>query len=136
MGRLYLECNKYFLKKLVVERETLEREKNQIRNYAQGYLSKILPSNKRIYMPDLNINNEKEYQIAIPKFDIDICESIKDRIYKSIYHNTGIMLFPHKWINAILKCNTLRDIVNILYTLENIHSMENQKKGRRKQSNG
>ena len=128
LGRLYLECNKYFLKKLVVERETLEREKNQIRNYAQGYLSKILPSNKRIYMPDLNINNEKEYQIAIPKFDIDICESIKDRIYKSIYHNTGIMLFPHKWINAILKCNTLRDIVNILYTLENIHSMEKPEK--------
>ena len=64
----------------------------------------------------------------IPQFDIDICESIKDRIYKSIYHNTGIMLFPHKWINAMLKCSTLRDIVNILYTLENIHSMEKPEK--------
>ena len=30
LGRLYLECNKYFLEKLVVERETLEREKTRL----------------------------------------------------------------------------------------------------------
>lgn len=128
LGRLYLECNKYFLKKLGVESQNLQKEEEQIRQYAHGYLAKMLPSNRRIYMPDVNMDNEQEYEIAIPQLELREEHSIKKTIYQLIYKCAGIMLFPYKRTNMVLQYRTLREIVNVLYMTETIASMENGKK--------
>lgn len=127
LERLYLECSKYFLNKLYVNGMTSD-DMSQMKGYARSYLSKMFPSNRRIYMPDINIDNEQEYQIKIPQFDLNVKQGIKKTIYKLIYQNTGIMLFPFKTTSTILQYRTLREIVNVLYLFETVAQLDNPQK--------
>lgn len=123
MGRLFLECNKYFSDVLLSTANCFMQDKVQVRNYSRKYLAKIFPDNMRIFLPHINAEEEGAYEVELPMQNLlpeDDTRSIQRVLYKLINKSTGIMLYHKSGVNHMLQQSSLRETVNNLYSLAEI----------------
>ena len=129
MERLFIECNKYFADTLLNTNVINDQDKDLIRSYSEKYLAKIFPDNMRIFMPNINIEENAFYEIVIPGMENEIKRdaSIQDVFNLLIYKYTGIMLYHNTRMNYVLHKSSLRVIVNNLYILSELFNQDREK---------
>lgn len=130
MGRLFLECNKYFSDVLLSSINSFKQDLIQVRNYSLKYLAKIFPDNMRIFLPHINAEEEGIYEVELPVQNLlsaDHTCSIQSVLYKLINKYTGIMLYHKSGVNHMLQKSSLREMVNNLYSLAEISGRGDRK---------
>ncbi|MBQ7781042.1 MAG: hypothetical protein IJ405_03355 [Lachnospiraceae bacterium] len=139
--RLYLDCNRAFSSKLICKDNIQDNEKKQVRSYTEKYLSKIFPSNMRVYMPRINVMGGIEYKVKLPRaekilrmadgqeYDEDDLNE-KKILFTMLAKYTNIMMYPFDDHIHILQKNSLRTIANALYELSNMHDIEEQQRSK------
>lgn len=131
IGRLFLHYTKFFTEMLLPDRkysnyslllgarETIPDE--HISRYVEGYLAKTFPHNRRIYLPEVNLLYENEYEI---KGKEELClyheKNVRKLEHKIIWKSTGIIWYPFGKKKDVLYSESLRKVVNDLNELVDI----------------
>lgn len=131
-GRLCMEYCKFLSNSLLCSSIMREREKYQIRDYAEKYLAKIFPGNMRVYMPRLNVPGGSTFKLQARELETIVLgageEWIEDKraLFLMVDYYSDIMLCPFDDHFHILQKRSLRTIVNELFELKLIGKMSEQ----------
>lgn len=108
-------------------------EEKMIGTYAEQYIAKVLPRNRRIYMPDFSGNNLKNLVIDYNKYasniykakGISMAEIGYIQYVGAVLIKTLNVLLPPKYMEKETQAHSLRDLANQLNELWKISNVKN-----------
>lgn len=107
-------------------------EEKMISAYAEQYIAKVLPRNRRIYMPNFSGNNLKNLVIDYRKYAANIYKDHGDREVEigyiqyvgAVLIKTLNVLLPPKYMEKETQAHSLRDLANQLNELWKISNVK------------
>ena len=88
---------------------------DSVENMTERYLTKLIPYEHRLYLPDLEINLSKQLTIKVEEKNIR--GKIKDMVLTLIYKKTGYLFYNSSQQASLIIPRNLRDLLNLIAML-------------------
>jgi len=112
---------------LMIEEGRMESAEPQV--MTTRYLEKLIPENRRLYLPQLRSNEHKDIKIHIPKEIRDNNEQyddvpVEDAILKLIYSKTGLIFLKQEYNVHFLIPDNLRELHGLYVLLMDLADVD------------
>lgn len=111
--------------KIMLHKEVKRMPTEEPQNMAYLYLEKLIPEDRRLYLPGIRKIENKEVCIRIEKEGEEcIKDPLEDTILKLIYEKTGLIFLKHDYDFHFLIPENLRDLNSLYVMLQSLKSID------------
>lgn len=101
---------------------------DSVENMTERYLTKLIPYEHRLYLPDLEINLSKQLTIKVGEKNLK--GKIRDMVLTLIYKKTGYLFYNSSQQASLIIPRNLRDLLNLIAMLYHMDDLSGVDKSR------
>lgn len=105
---------------ILIEKHEIDRE--SILNMTEKYIEKLIPQERRVYLPELLTKNLKKIELKLNNTKEEENGNISKSIRKLIYDKTKLLFIEEKDEKNYIVPNNLRELVNFYMFLDSLEN--------------